>query len=385
MATQSLSTNMFDNAWVWDCGCSQHVTSDRSVFVSFRKLSGQKPVKGLAGSLILIGVGNVRLSCKSINGPQIVEFQNVLYILEATVSLISQGQIHRQGHRLRITSDGIALGNSGIVIKLSSNNLYLIHLTERASSLAKTDLALTAINGETGKMWHERLGHLGEQNIRRLATMSEGIDLSKPPPSDACVPCTISSLQTEPHKLFIEPGKHFLELVHSNLIGPLDTAYSGARYAVTFLEDFHKGSMIYFLTQKSDVFKTAKQYYLQFKQGDSRIRRLRTDWGGEYDSIKWKEFCEEKGIHWELGVPGNPEMNGASERLGQTLHKKACTMMKDSGLSMVYWPELMSTANYLCNRQPVTRRDVTLYKANVGQKPQLSHLRRVGQYGYAQV
>lgn len=125
-------------------------------------------------------------------------------------------------------------------------------LTERASS-SKTDLALTAISGEQVKIWHERLGHLGEQNIRRLATMSEGIDLSKTPPSDACIPCTVASLQTEPHKSFIEPGKHFLELVHSDLIEPLDTAYSGARYAVTFLEDFHKGSTICFLTQKSDV------------------------------------------------------------------------------------------------------------------------------------
>lgn len=205
-----------------------------------------------------------------------MELRNVLYIPEATVSLISQGQIHRQGHHLKITSDGIAFGTSGIIAKLATNNLYLVYLAKPARS-SKTDLALTAINGETVKMWHERLGHLGEQNIRRLATMSEGIDLSKSPPNDACVPCTVASLQTEPHKSFIEPGKHFLELVHSDLIGPLETAYSGVRYAVTFLEDFHKGSMIYFLTQKSDVFKAAKQYCLQFERGDSRIRRLRTD------------------------------------------------------------------------------------------------------------
>ena len=67
MAIQNLSTSMFDNAWVWDCGCSQHVTPDRSAFVTFRKLTGQKPVKGLAGSLIPIGVGTVQLSCIGIN------------------------------------------------------------------------------------------------------------------------------------------------------------------------------------------------------------------------------------------------------------------------------------------------------------------------------
>lgn len=30
MAVQSTSSSMFENAWVWDCGCFQHVTSDRS-------------------------------------------------------------------------------------------------------------------------------------------------------------------------------------------------------------------------------------------------------------------------------------------------------------------------------------------------------------------
>lgn len=78
-------------------------------------------------------------------------------------------------------------------------------------------------------------------------------------------------------------------------------------------------------------------------------------------------------------------MNGKAERLGQTLHQKASTMLKDSGLSIIYWPELISTANSLRNRQPVTGREVTPYEANIGRKPQLGHLQRVGQYRYAQV
>lgn len=60
-------------------------------------------------------------------------------------------------------------------------------------------------------------------------------------------------------------------------------------------------------------------------------------------------------------------------------------MMKDSGLNIVYWPELINTANYLRNCQPVTEREMTPYKANVGRKPQLGHLRRIRQVGYAQV
>ena len=134
MAVQSTSSSIFENAWVWDCGCSQHVTSDRSAFVELRKLSGQKPVKRLAGSLILIGVGTVRLWCVGTNGPKTLQLRNVLYIPDANVSLISQGQIHRQGHRLHIIPDGISLGDSGIVARLVSNNLYLVYLDSVANA-----------------------------------------------------------------------------------------------------------------------------------------------------------------------------------------------------------------------------------------------------------
>lgn len=46
MATQNLSIGMFNIVWVLDCGCSQHVTPDGSVCVTFRKLFEQQPVKG---------------------------------------------------------------------------------------------------------------------------------------------------------------------------------------------------------------------------------------------------------------------------------------------------------------------------------------------------
>lgn len=120
--------------------------------------------------------------------------------------------------------------------------------------------------------------------------MSEEIDLSKPPPNDACIPCTIATLQSEPHKGTIEPGKHFLDLVHSDVVGPLQIAHTGARYAVTFLDDFHKVSEVYFLKEKADVFKAVKHYCDHYERGDNRIRRLRTDWGGEYSSEAWDEF-----------------------------------------------------------------------------------------------
>lgn len=65
-------------------------------------------------------------------------------------------------------------------------------------------------------------------------------------------------------------------------------------------------------------------------------------------------------------------MNSAAERLGQTLHKMASIMLKDSGFDLRYWPKLVLTANYLQNRRPVVGRSLTPYEAGTGHKPSLA-------------
>ena len=68
-------------------------------------------------------------------------------------------------------------------------------------------------------------------------------------------------------------------------------------------------------------------------------------------------------------------MNGASERLGQTLMAKAHPMMANSGIPTEYWPEAVRTANYLRNQSPNTRLGTTPYEKDHGKKPDLSHVR----------
>ena len=100
--------------------------------------------------------------------------------------------------------------------------------------------------------------------------MSEGIDLSKPPiSSQTCVFCTVATFQTEPHKDDIEPGRYFLDLVHSDVIGQFQTAYSEVKYAVTFLDHFHQLAEVYFLRQKSDVLKAIQRSCAHHELGNN--------------------------------------------------------------------------------------------------------------------
>ncbi len=58
----------------------------------------------------------------------------------------------------------------------------------------------------------------------------------------------------------------------------------GARYYVHFLCNATKKSEAILLKEKSGVLPTFQGYCLRNEKGDNRVRRLRTDSGGEYDS-----------------------------------------------------------------------------------------------------
>ena len=72
-----------------------------------------------------------------------------------------------------------------------------------------------------------------------------------------------------------------LELVHSNLMSFPTRSFSGAKYALTFIDDFSHRSWVYFLKYKSEVLATFKNFkdFVE-KQSSLSIKKLRTDNGG---------------------------------------------------------------------------------------------------------
>ena len=54
-------------------------------------------------------------------------------------------------------------------------------------------------------------------------------------------------------------NKVTLELIHSDVCGPIPSTYlSGYEYHVTFIDDYSRNTWIYFLNNKSEVFRNFK-------------------------------------------------------------------------------------------------------------------------------
>jgi transposase InsO family protein len=89
-----------------------------------------------------------------------------------------------------------------------------------------------------------------------------------------------------------------LDLVHSDVCGPMSSpSLSGCLYYVIFIDDYSRKCWIYFLKAKSDTFDKFKEYksFIE-KQTGKHIRTLRTDNGGEFESLQFEDFCNEARI-----------------------------------------------------------------------------------------
>ena len=67
------------------------------------------------------------------------------------------------------------------------------------------------------------------------------------------------------------------------------TSKGGARYILTFIDDFSRKVWVYFLKQKDEVFNKFEIFKaLVENESGNKIKWIRTDNGGEYVNDKFK-------------------------------------------------------------------------------------------------
>ena len=75
-------------------------------------------------------------------------------------------------------------------------------------------------------------------------------------------------------------------------------------------------------------------------QLETKIKRVRSDHGGEYFSNNFTSFCEEHGIIHERTPPYSPQSNGVAERKNRTLTDLVNAMLDAAELSKEWWVRL---------------------------------------------
>ena len=100
-------------------------------------------------------------------------------------------------------------------------------------------------------------------------------------------------------------AKEPLELVHSNVCGPINVqARGGYEYFVTFIDDYSRYGHTYLMLRKSETFGKFQEFKAEAKkQLGKTLKTLRSDRGGEYLDLEFKYFLLEHGILSQLTSP----------------------------------------------------------------------------------
>jgi hypothetical protein len=96
-----------------------------------------------------------------------------------------------------------------------------------------------------------------------------------------CIACAQGKLCKKQFKFSQNRATDLLELVHSDLVGPMEVpSVSGMKYILTFVDGCSRNIFVYYLKHKSDVvskFKAFKTF--AENQTGKRFKILRTDYG----------------------------------------------------------------------------------------------------------
>ena len=386
----ALSVLESNGTWFIDSGASQHMTGQRLWFSRFENLHGSGNVfLGDERELPIKGKGSIPFDFP--HGGSL-DIPDILYVEGLRRNLISVSKLRDQKFHINfddkadvwtISKDEMSFTGirSGTLYKLlgSVQKKSELHSLVAKHGLGKADL------------WHQRFGHLGIANLRKLSdnNLVQNLDLGKNSTLEFCEGCVYGKHHRDP---FPTDGSsratQILELVHSDVNGPMKTrTHGGAKYFVTFIDDFTRKTFVYFLTQKSQVFDKFKEFKaFAENQTGMKLQKLRSDNGGEYTSKAFNSFCKEHGIERQFSTPYTPQQNGVAERKNRTLFESARCMLQHSGLPNVFWAEAINTAAYVLNRAPTSAvKDKTPQEAWSGKKPTVQHFRVFGCNAYAHV
>ncbi|CAN1807780.1 Retrovirus-related Pol polyprotein from transposon TNT 1-94 [Linum perenne] len=365
-------------SWVIDSGASFHATPSKEFFTSYKAGYQGKVYLGDNQPCDVVGKGEVQIK---LNG-YVWKLNDVRHIPDLRNNLISVSQLAKEGYVTTFNHETWKVSRGAMAVARGSMQGTLYMTNGACGSIA------VAASKEDPNLWHQRLGHMSEKGLKVMLKQGkleglQSIDI------DLCESCIYGkqsrvSFNTSGRT----PKQEKLELVHTDVWGPAPVSSIGGKlYFVTFIDDHSRKVWVFFLKQKSEVFGVFKNWKAMVENETGlKIKKLRSDNGGEYEDSAFKSFCYNNGIRLERTVQGTPQQNGIAERMNRTLTERARSMRLHAGLPKHFWAEAVSTSAYLINRGPSVPLGCRLpEEVWSGREVKLSHLKVFGCVAYVHI
>ena len=384
-----------------DSGATSHVFHSESAFVpgSLRECAERTVILADKSSVIASQVGNVLLEFEF----AMVRLSNVLFIPGLGYNLVSVGKLADNGieSTFRKSDVVLQLSNKDFVVghgsRDSTTGLYSLPNPQGVS--VENVAALPEGPHKQAELWHRRLGHLNAKDLCNIHKHADGVpQLHKL--NDVCRACRLGKAHKLPFKGHFERAKSIGDLIHSDIVGPLQPSFPDRyKYAATFQDDHSRFAYVGFMRNKSDlpsvfhafallfhrvtqtrlgVVSIAPDCAQQFPVEWGEIKRLHSDNAKEYISLP--DFGG--GMEKSYCPPYTPELNAVAERINRTLGDATRSMLIQADLPTCLWPFAMKNVVYVRNRVPHSATGLPPFTVLQDSRPSLARARVFGCRAY---
>nr|CCA27162.1 putative polyprotein [Albugo laibachii Nc14] len=202
------------------------------------------------------GIGTIRVMLHNLKP---IRIEDVLYVPQLDRRLLSITVLAGKG--LEVTFSGSVFrieDNEAVIVEVSKTGKLFILQCKRVED-ANVVGHVERTRPVSFNIWHARLGHLQLGKLKSMEDCVDGLTLKQVEKSndedDICKGCAYveSSIKAFPRSHYgTLKAQSLLEMIHSDVMGPMHTSsQGGARYMVTFIDDYSRYVMVYFMKQKS--------------------------------------------------------------------------------------------------------------------------------------
>ncbi|KAG8492015.1 hypothetical protein CXB51_015325 [Gossypium anomalum] len=266
--------------WILDSGCTYHMCPNKDWFSSLKELECGVVLMGNDSACKTMGVGTIQL--KNHDG-SIQVLTDVHYVPSLKKNLISLGTLESKGLTIFLRDGLLKVVARELTMMKGTrrNNLYFLNGSIVIGSTST--VSVKDVDSEATRLWHIRLGHVGEKTLQTLAKQGllKGENSCK---LEFCKHCILGKQTRVKFGPAIHNSKEILDYVHSDVWGPTKVAsLGGIHYFVTFVDDYSRKVWVYLMKRKSKVLDA----FLKWKkmvgtQTGRKVKRLRSDNGTEY-------------------------------------------------------------------------------------------------------
>ena len=205
-----------------------------------------------------VALGSVNLKLPS---EDFLSLEECYYVPCIVKNIIPVSCLDKMGYALTFKNKccSIYFGSKLIAITPLVSGLYMIDVSFYN---LQVDIALKKSKQSVNEsyLWHCRLGHVGDRRLQKLDKDAYlgAFDYES---FVTCESCIIGKLPKSPFSGHGEHDKDILELIHSDVCGPMPVQERGCNYYfITFTDDFSRFGWVYLIKYKFEAFEKFTEF-----------------------------------------------------------------------------------------------------------------------------